>query len=566
MLPEIVKTNSFLTGLKPFLQQNRFFNINTQTKVVNKSLFINRDNNSKIKEKLNTEKISIAKSNSKTKKIPSSPPNLSDANKNIKNNSKSVDDSLIRTKKSKTKKSGNKLNNRKPTKVQKPAPVVNSKEIKPSNKKQNKAKSLKKTKKINTKLNNSNNNVVNKNKKINENDYFTRQLEEIKIEELLLTNETQISIVSGPTSCGKTKLIQNALQTLDIDYVILESNDFKNNKTLYNTLKYQISPAMSNIGRNRRSLKTSEIIDDDTIFDLLCSIPEEIPVIIDDAYALFDFVNENEDDDNISLKINPIIFEWIYYCLENDKKLNIILVSSNPLVECWIDINIPNEIVCHCPIKDLTYDEAEDFFYTYLYEMGINSIDLKFEDIYPITGTRLSIIKDFIQEYAKKSDEDFNDLDFSTLNEIYNKLNDLLDSTDKPQLLKRIMAIMVSEADRGYVEEKELEYIFNNNKGFDDDDRTSSSRNRKMKKSKDVPISDDFWEIIAMLIENHLLNRYIMEFTSSEPLPSSSSSRQYTQVNRPPVIIKRPVLFPENQCVLYAMDLILKDNNIQIGL
>ena len=174
---------------------------------------------------------------------------------------------------------------------------------------------------------------------ISENDYFTRQLEEIKIEELLLTNETQISIVSGPTSCGKTKLIQNALQTLDIDYVILESNDFKNNKTLYNTLKYQISPAMSNIGRNRRSLKTSEIIDDDTIFDLLCSIPEEIPVIIDDAYALFDFVNENEDDDNISLKINPIIFEWIYYCLENDKKLNIILVSSNPLVECWIDIS-----------------------------------------------------------------------------------------------------------------------------------------------------------------------------------------------------------------------------------
>ena len=167
MLPEIVKTNSFLTGLKPFLQQNRFFNINTQTKVVNKSLFINRDNNSKIKEKLNTEKISIAKSNSKTKKIPSSPPNLSDANKNIKNNSKSVDDSLIRTKKSKTKKSGNKLINRKPTKVQKPAPVVNSKEIKPSNKKQNKAKSLKKTKKINTKLNNNNNNVVNKNKKIN---------------------------------------------------------------------------------------------------------------------------------------------------------------------------------------------------------------------------------------------------------------------------------------------------------------------------------------------------------------------------------------------------------------
>jgi len=70
--------------------------------------------------------------------------------------------------------------------------------------------------------------------------------------------------------------------------------------------------------------------------------------------------------------------------------------------------DIPNEIVCHCPIKDLTYDEAEDFFYTYLYEMGIDSIDLKFEDIYPITGTRLSIIKDFIQEYAKKSDEDFN--------------------------------------------------------------------------------------------------------------------------------------------------------------
>ncbi|OUM65141.1 hypothetical protein PIROE2DRAFT_7951 [Piromyces sp. E2] len=155
------------------------------------------------------------------------------------------------------------------------------------------------------------------------------------------------------------------------------------------------------------------------------------------------------------------------------------------------------------------------------------------------------------------------------VNELYNKLNDLLDCTEQPQLLKRIMAIMVSESDRGYVEEKELEYIFQNNQSFPEEGNTrlsssSSSSKRKMKKSSSQPGSDDFWEIIAMLIENHLLNRNIMEFTSPEPLPSSASSRQYTQTSGNPVIIKRPVLFPENQCVIYAMDLILKDHNIQI--
>ncbi|OUM65140.1 hypothetical protein PIROE2DRAFT_7950, partial [Piromyces sp. E2] len=238
-----------------------------------------------------------------------------------------------------------------------------------------------------------------------ETNYFTRQLEEIKIEELLLTNETQISIVSGPSSCGKTKLIQNALQTLDIDYVILESDDFKSVNDLYRTLKYQISPVM---GHRRASRGGNDIVDEDTVLRLLRSIPEQIPIIIDDAYSLFNYVHEDDEDENISLKINPVIFEWIYDCLENDKKLNMILVSSNPLVECWIDINIPNEIVCHCPIKDLTYDEAQDFFYTYLYEKGIDKIDLTFEDVYSITGTRISIIKDFIQEYIQKSGEDFN--------------------------------------------------------------------------------------------------------------------------------------------------------------
>jgi len=140
--------------------------------------------------------------------------------------------------------------------------------------------------------------------------------------------------VSGPSSCGKTKLIQNALQTLDIDYVILESGDFKNLDTLYRTLKYQISPAMG----NRRSSRNS-VIDEDTVLDLLRSIPEQIPIVIDDAYSLFNYVHEEDEDENISLKINPVIFEWIYDCLENDKKLNMILVSSNPLVECWIDIS-----------------------------------------------------------------------------------------------------------------------------------------------------------------------------------------------------------------------------------
>jgi hypothetical protein len=438
------------------------------------------------------------------------------------------------------------------------------------------------------------------NKNINENSYFTRQLEEIKIEELLLANETQISIVSGPSSCGKTELIQNALQTLDIDYIVLETDDFKNNETLYNTLKFQISPSISGnrSGRGSRNgrgrISSSSTIDDETILELLKSIPEEIPIIIDDAFSLFNYVNEVVEDDNsieeneLSLKINPIIFEWIYNCLETDKKLNMILVSSNPLVECWIDINIPNEIVCYCPIRDLTYDEAQDFYYSYLYNEGIDAIDLKFEDVYPITGTRLSIIKDFIQEYIHRPYEDFNELDFSTLNKVYSQLNNLLDSSEQPQLLKRIMAIMVSESDRGYVEEKELEYIFQNNQGFEtneeklvleldeedvdeeeeEDYRRSLSSSKKNKKAIG-PGSDDFWEIIAMLIENHLLNRTIMEFTSPEPLlPSSISNRQHhslSSTNDRPVIIKRPVLFPENQCVLYAMNMILKENNITIG-
>lgn len=140
------------------------------------------------------------------------------------------------------------------------------------------------------------------------------------------------------------------------------------------------------------------------------------------------------------------------------------------------------------------------------------------------------------------------------------------------------MAIMVSESDRGYVEEKELEYIFQNNQGFevdmddeeDNDDEeeynlSSSKNKRRTTNKKEIPGSDDFWEIIAMLIENNILNRTIMEFTSPEPLPSSSSSRKYTPSNSRPVIIKRPVLFPENQCVLYAMNLILKENNINIS-
>jgi len=450
----------------------------------------------------------------------------------------------------KTTNSGKKINNRTMTKIKKPAQKLD-KEVKFTKMKKNVQKKS----------------TSRKIKKTNENKYFTRQLEEIKIEELLLANDTQISIVSGPSSCGKTKLIQNALQTLDIDYVILESNDFKNNKNLYNTLKYQISPSIG------KRTSRNEIIDDEAILDLLKSIPEEIPVIIDDAYSLFnytnDFDNEENDNNEYSLKINPVIFEWIYDCLENDKKLNVILVSSNPLVECWIDINIPNEIVCYCPIRDLTYDEAQDFFYSYLYDEGIESIDLKFEDVYPITGTRLSIIKDFIQEYIKRPNEDFNDLDFSTLNDIYNKLNDLLENTEQPQLLKRIMAIMVSESERGYVEEKELEYIFNNNQGFNEEDEEEyllKKNNGKKSSNQSIPSSNDFWEIIATLIENNILNRNIMEFTSPEPLPSSTSSRKYTQTNNKLVVIKRPVLFPENQCVLYSMNLILKDNNIQLNL
>jgi hypothetical protein len=547
MLPEISNNaKNYLNGINPFIQQ-RLFNINTQTKVVSQTLFINKDNKLNIQERLDSDKISIAKSKSKPRKTISSVPPTNNNIKSVKEKVKYTD-TPVRSKP--TKKSGNKLNNRKMTKIQTPKAkkvVATQKRNVPKKSSNNKA-----TKKINKVSNNR------MSKTVDETSYFTRQLEEIKIEELLLTNETQISIVSGPSSCGKTKLIQNALQTLDIDYVILESGDFKNLDTLYRTLKYQISPAMG----NRRSSRNS-VIDEDTVLDLLRSIPEQIPIVIDDAYSLFNYVHEEDEDENISLKINPVIFEWIYDCLENDKKLNMILVSSNPLVECWIDINIPNEIVCHCPIKDLTYDEAQDFFYSYLYEKGIDSIDLTFEDVYPITGTRISIIKKFIQEYIQKSDEDFNDLDFSMVNELYNKLNKLLDSTEQPQLLKRIMAIMVSESDRGYVEEKELEYIFQNNQSFMEEESSRSSI-RKMKKSSQ-PGSDDFWEIIAMLIENHLLNRNIMEFTSPEPLPSSSSSRQYTQANNNPVIIKRPVLFPENQCVIYAMDLILKDNNIQIN-
>jgi len=131
----------------------------------------------------------------------------------------------------------------------------------------------------------------------------------------------------------------------------LETDDFKNNETLYNTLKFQISPSISGnrSGRGSRNgrgrISSSSTIDDETILELLKSIPEEIPIIIDDAFSLFNYVNEVVEDDNsieeneLSLKINPIIFEWIYNCLETDKKLNMILVSSNPLVECWIDIS-----------------------------------------------------------------------------------------------------------------------------------------------------------------------------------------------------------------------------------
>eukprot|EP00833_Pecoramyces_ruminatium_P006201 jgi/Orpsp1_1/1180233/evm.model.c7180000072594.1 len=469
MLPEISNnTKNILTSVKPFIKE-RFFSINTQRKVVNQSLFINKDNKLNIQDKLNTEKISIAKPN----KISSS----ATIDKNtIKKVSEKVNSSTSTKKPAKSqrsskntmqkKNSGKTLNSsKKMTKVKKPTPNSTNKTSNKVKKASNSSKTIKKL---------TNNKSINKN--INENSYFTRQLEEIKIEELLLANDTQISIVSGPSSCGKTKLIQNALQTLDIDYIILETNDFKNNKALYNTLMYQISPTMSANRRGRRISSSSskkETINEEAILDLLKSIPEEVPIIIDDAFALFNYVDEivvGEDDNEeneLSLKINPIIFEWIYDCLENDKKLNMILVSSNPLVECWIDINIPNEIICYCPIRDLTYDEAQDFFNTYLYNEGIDTIDLTFEDVYPITGTRLSIIKDFIQEYIHRPYEDFNDLDFTTLNKIYDKLNNLLKNTEQPQLLKRIMAIMVSESDRGYVEEKELEYIFQNNQGFE---------------------------------------------------------------------------------------------------
>ncbi|ORX88084.1 hypothetical protein BCR32DRAFT_263760 [Anaeromyces robustus] len=556
MLPEILNNTKSFAEVKSLTQ--RFFSINAQTKVVNKTLYLNKDNKYNIKENLDTNKLKISKSDKVINSVkPIKNNNINDTIKNVKTNSKNQ---LVNNKNVGTTNSGKKINNRTMTKIKNPTQKRLDKEVKATKMKKNMQE--KTSKKISRKI-----------KKANENKYFTRQLEEIKIEELLLANETQISIVSGPSSCGKTKLIQNALQTLDIDYVILESNDFKNIKTLYNTLKYQISPSMG------KKTSRNDIINNEAILDLLNSIPEEIPVIIDDAYSLFNYSNglDNDEDDNdeYSLKINPIIFEWIYGCLENDKKLNIILVSSNPLVECWIDINIPNEIVCYCPIRDLTYDEAQDFFYSYLYDEGIESIDLTFEDIYPITGTRLSIIKDFIQEYIKRPNEDFNDLDFSTLNEIYNKLNNLLEDSEQPQLLKRIMAIMVGESERGYVEEKELEYIFNNNQGFNEEDEEDEEEyllkknngKRRIKKSskQSIPSSKDFWEIIATLIENNILNRNIMEFTSPEPLPSSTSSRKYTQNNNKPVIIKRPVLFPENQCVLYAMDLILKDNNIQIS-
>jgi len=541
MLPEIFNdTKSFFTEIKPLTQ--RFFSINAQTKIVNKTLYINKDNKLNIKENLDTNKIKISKSDKVIDSVKSiKNNNTNDTIKNVKVSSKNQ---IINNKNARISNSGKKINNHAMTKIKKPVQKLDDKKI--ENNIQKKSTLKKKSRKI---------------KKTNENNYFTRQLEEIKIEELLLVNDTQISIVSGPSSCGKTKLIQNALQSLDIDYVILESNDFKNTNTLYNTLKYQISPSL-----NKRTSR-NDIIDDETILDLLKSIPEEIPIIIDDAYSLFNYDLDNDEDDNnnYSLKINPIIFEWIYCCLENDKKLNLILVSSNPLVECWIDTNIPNEIICYCPIRDLTYDEAQDFFYSYLYDEGIESIDLTFEDVYPITGTRLSIIKKFIQEYIKRPNEDFNDLDFSTLNEIYNKLNHLLEDTEQPQLLKRIMAIMVSESERGYVEEKELEYIFINNQEFNEEDE--EDKRRKMKKSSTQSIqSNDFWEIIAILIENNILNRNIMEFTSSEPLPSSTSSRKNTQNNNKQVIIKRPILFPENQCVLYAMNIILKDNNIQLSL
>lgn len=161
--------------------------------------------------------------------------------------------------------------------------------------------------------------------------YVSRPMEEKQIQSLLLNSQTSINIVSGPALCGKTTIIQNVLQNTNIDYVVLETEDFQNEKTLYDAIVSQFSSSIIN-NEILNSLNQDDPMDN-KIFNVLNLIPEQVPIIIDDAYALFTFQNE----DGVSFNINPTFFEWLYSSLENNKKINITFVSSNPLIECWID-------------------------------------------------------------------------------------------------------------------------------------------------------------------------------------------------------------------------------------
>jgi len=149
MLPEISNNaKNYLNGIKPFIQQ-RLFNINTQTKVVSQTLFINKDNKLNIQERLDSDKISIAKSKSKPRKTISSVPPTNNNIKSVKEKVKYTD-TPVRSKP--TKKSGNKLNNRKMTKIQTPKAkkvVATQKRNVPKKSSNNKA-----TKKINKVSNN----------------------------------------------------------------------------------------------------------------------------------------------------------------------------------------------------------------------------------------------------------------------------------------------------------------------------------------------------------------------------------------------------------------------------
>ncbi|CAG8517338.1 3248_t:CDS:2 [Paraglomus brasilianum] len=324
---------------------------------------------------------------------------------------------------------------------------------------------------------------------------FNRQREIDYFKKRFKSKVPGLHIILGPPSTGKTALMRKVVSDAGMNPLLIDLRSgqcdtpmalyysiIEQYKTFYDKLK-TLSKSVKAVNMASYEIQFNELTSGVTagtaVTRLLCEISSRLPqwrwwssmdvpppiLVIDEANR-FDQLSEVSPE---STSVIQTFLQWMVLNTKQEQKFHIILTSSDSFFINWIRKYINHIHFKPYVVGDLSKENAEEFFEEHVLmksdEPSIRKeLTGQFHHIHRITGTRMFLIKQYVDQYSVQGK--FEDCLFDYYLSAYDQLQTGL----YPETLKGIkpapawqqddfikaMRFIVKNADQGFVAERDL--------------------------------------------------------------------------------------------------------------